>query len=353
MTDRAADPTVIDRLRGRAARVLARLPGPFQVVLSGRPPVVRDGQRLDPAMQLLGVIGRRRDGAAAIAQRPVAFRQRLRRDVLSVQGPPTPVAAVRGLTVAGADGPLPARLYLPDPPSPRLLVFYHGGGFVGGDLDTHDEPCRLLCRHGRTAVLSVAYRLAPEHRFPAAVDDAITAFRWAVAHAAGLGADVGRVAVGGDSAGANLAAAVAQACRHDGRPPAGQLLIYPPTDQPTSRPSHALFGEGPFLTLAERNAFHEQYAGRAGAHPADPRLSPLRAPDLAGVAPALVVIAGFDVLRDEGEAYAAALAAAGVPCAVHREPALPHGFINLTGVSGAARRAMVAVAAAWGAGAPG
>ena len=342
-------PTAVERARGALARGLSRLPGSVQRLLSGRPPRRIDGETLDPMLQLLAAVRPGRDRARDILDRPLEGRSRLRREILSVSGDPTPVAAVRDLDVRGATGGLPARLYLPeDFPRPGpLLVYYHGGGFVGGDRDTHDECCRLLAKHAGHAVLSVEYRLAPEHRFPAAVDDAIAAFEWAVREADSLGADPARVSVGGDSAGGNLAAAVAQAGLRSGRQPAAQLLIYPPTDQPTPRPSHELFNERLILSLGERNAYHEQYAGRAGADPADPRLSPLRAESLRGLAPALVVIAHFDVLRDEGEAYAAALTAAGVRCEVQREKSLGHGFVNLTTVCPRAHAAVIETAERW------
>jgi acetyl esterase len=226
-------------------------------------------------------------------------------------------------------------------------VYLHGGGFVIGDVDTHDEPCRLLCRHAGTHVLSVDYRLAPEHPFPAALDDARAALRWARAHAAALGADASRVAVGGDSAGANLATVAARLAAREGAPPDAQLLVYPPTDGPTARPSRALFGDGWFLDRADRDAFMAHYTAGAGVGEEDPRISPLRAADLGGLPPALVVTAGFDILRDEGEAYAAALAAAGTPVRAYGEDALPHGFIHMTGVAPAAHRAVVRLAFEW------
>lgn len=341
-------PGLADRVRGALARALVRLPAPVLRALSGRPAVRRDGQTLDAALQFVLVARGRREERPLTAGSPAEARVRHRREILSVRGPTTAVGTVRDLAVDGAAGLLPARLYTPPrqpPAAPPLLVYFHGGGFVIGDLDTADEICRLLARYAGHAVLSVAYRLAPEHPFPAAIDDAEAAFRWSQAHAASLGADPSRVAVGGDSAGANLATVLAQRTAHD-RPPAGQLLLYPPTDTTTAWPSHALF-DGFFLSMADRNAFHAYYAAASNAPGADPRLSPLRATILAGLAPALVVTAGFDVLRDEGESYAAALLAAGTRCERYREPALGHGFAQLTGVCPAAHRAMVALARRW------
>jgi acetyl esterase len=252
------------------------------------------------------------------------------------------VGSVRELQVDGAAGPLRARHYRParaDGSGPQpLLVFLHGGGFVIGDLDTHDEPCRLLCRHAQVQVLSVDFRLAPEHPFPAAVEDALAAFRWAVEHAEELGADPDRVAVGGDSAGGNLAAVTSQLAAHDGGSvPALQLLIYPATDLTDARTaSGRLFADGFFLTENDRQwASRHYFAGRPDTDQADVRASPALAEDLSGLAPAVVVTGGFDPLRDEGEAYAEALRRAGTPVVSYRAPELIHGFVNMTTVPAA------------------
>lgn len=275
-------------------------------------------------------------------------RARLRREALSVRGPVTPLAEVRGRTVPGAAGPLEARHYLPEAAAGApLLLFFHGGGFVAGDLDTHDEPCRLLARHTGHQVLSVGYRLAPEHPFPAAIEDALAVFRWAAGHAAELGADPARVSVGGDSAGANLAAVLCQLTAGEARRPAAQLLIYLPTDHGTPRPSHQLFDEGYLLSMADRAAYYDHYLRGTGADTEEPRVSPLRARDLSGLPPALVVVAGFDILRDESRAYARALREAGTRCEVVEAPTLAHGFINLTGCCNAARRATLELAGHW------
>ena len=339
---------LVDRVRGRLALLLAGLPDTAQYRLSRRAPIRIDGQTLDPALQMLTAFRPAKESAPLSAGQPERARTRFRNEVLSVQGPLTPVGAVRDLTVPGGDGPLPARHYAPPEDSdgtPPLLVYFHGGGFMLGDVDTLDEACRLLCVHGRQHVVSVAYRLSPENPFPAAVEDGIAALRWAQASAAALGADPARVAVGGDSAGGNLAAVVALVTRDD-HPPAAQLLLYPPTDRVRPVPSWKLFDEGFYLSLADRMRFHDLYVGGTGVADDDPRVSPIYG-DLAALAPALVVSAGFDVLRDEAENYARALAAAGTPTLLRREPSMAHGFVQLTNASRGARRATIAIAAQW------
>ena len=328
--------------------MLVRLPARMHLRLSGEPPVTADGQTLDPHVQLVRAMRRRRTRFGLTEPTVEAARRRFRRESVLFRGPATPVASVRDLEIEGDAGPLGVRHYAPWGRERRpLTVYLHGGGFVIGDLDTHDEACRILCRHGDTHVVSVGYRLAPEHPFPAALDDALAALRWAQARAAELGADPARVAVGGDSAGGNLAAVASQLTAREGLPPAAQLLIYPAVDSETKRPSQAMFSDGWFLSQADRDAFARHYLEGTGVKGDDPRVSPLLAPELGGLPPALVVVAGFDILRDEGEAYAAALQAAGTPARVTRASAHGHGFVHMTGVSPAARRAMVKIGEDW------
>jgi acetyl esterase len=257
------------------------------------------------------------------------------------------VGAVQDLELPGGAGRLHARHYAPrelGDPHP-LLVFYHGGGFTYGDLDTHDGTCRLLCRHAGAHVLAIDYRLAPENPFPAAVEDARVALAWAWENAAALGADPSRVGVSGDSAGGNLAAVAAQLAARDGGPaPVLQLLIYPATDFTRRRRSRELFGEGFLLTNDEMDWFEANYLGEARTHAGDPRASPLLAQDLSGLAPAFVVTAAFDPLRDEGEEYARALRAAGTPATVRRFPGFIHAFVAAAGVSRPARDAVIEIA---------
>jgi acetyl esterase len=342
--------TVGERAQYLAARLLARAPDRLKILLSGEPPIVVDGQHLDPQLQLLRSVRRRRGVIGLLDPTIAAERARYRRETHIFRGPITTVGAVGEFEIAGPAGTLRVRLYQPEAfrsSSLPLTVYLHGGGFVIGDLDTHDEPCRMLCHHAGVHVLSVSYGLAPEHPFPAAVDDSRATFQWARAHAASLGADPRRIAVGGDSAGANLAAVVAALESHDGTPPSAQLLIYPPSDVATPRRSHELFAAGFFLTLRDRDTFFHHYVDHTGVRADDPRLSPLCERDLANLPPALVVIAGFDVLRDESEAYADALAHAGCEVRVQRYPELGHGFIHTTGICCAAARAMKTIAREW------
>jgi acetyl esterase len=211
------------------------------------------------------------------------------------------------------------------------LVYYHGGGWTLGDLDTHDQTCRFLAQRSGVTVISVDYRLAPEHPFPAPVDDAIAAFGDIHAHAADHDIDPGRIAVGGDSAGGQLSAVVSLVTtREGGAAPAFQLLIYPAVDGTREWPSYALFGEGYFLTQGNMRWYWDNFAPE-GVDRSDPRLSPLLADDLTGLPPAYVATAGFDALRDEGEAYAARLREAGVAVTLRRHPGLVHGFVNMVG----------------------
>lgn len=241
-------------------------------------------------------------------------------------------AFTRPTTVTARDvdlGVCPGRLYRPDAESGEtLLVFLHGGGFVLGDLETHDAMCARLAQVTGCAVLAVAYRLAPEHRFPAGLDDCDAAYRWAVDHAASLGLDPAKVAVGGESAGANLAAAVTLRRRARGDPqPAFQLLIHPLTDFRFGVASIESV-EGPGITRAFMNQVRDMYLGEGG-HVDDSDASPLLASSHTGLAPAVVITAECDPIRDDGEAYALALATSGVETLLQRLPGLPHGFLFL------------------------
>jgi acetyl esterase len=251
----------------------------------------------------------------------------------ALQPDPEDVAEVRPLQAAGPAGPIPIRFYRGNGAGmgslQPALVYFHGGGWVIGDLESHDQACRAIANAARCIVVAVDYRLAPEHKFPAAVDDAIAATRWVSENAESLGIDSRRIAIGGDSAGGNLAAVVALDARDRGGPPIKlQVLIYPATDFGMSHPSHMRHAEQLPLRRSTMKWFAAHYLRDANDE-ADWRASPLRAKSFAGLPPALLVTAGFDPLCDEGEAYARALKAAGVPVAMERFGSQIHGFLNM------------------------
>ncbi|CAN5498612.1 alpha/beta hydrolase [soil metagenome] len=267
------------------------------------------------------------------------------------QPDPVAMADVVDLAADGPHGPIPLRLYKPLPERSRgaadalpVLVYFHGGGWVIGDLDTHDTLCRDLADGTGCAVVAVDYRMGPEHRFPAAVDDAFAALRWVHAHAGRLGLDAGRIAVGGDSAGGNLAAVMALMARDHDRAGAAlrvmfQLLIYPATDMRRGQPSHTTNGQGYMLTSDTMAYFHDHYIADP-QQDTDWRASPLLAPDLSGLPRALVITAGYDPLRDEGLDYADALSRAGnVASHVCFERQI-HGFVPMGRVLTEARTAV-------------
>ncbi len=260
------------------------------------------------------------------------------------------MASVTLTLVPGPAGPLPVRVYRPAGSTKTeilpALVFYHGGGWVIGDLDTHDVACRQLSNGARCAVFSVEYRLAPEARFPAAVDDCIAATRYITAQAASLGIDPKRIAVGGDSAGGNLAAVVCIDARDAGQPlPCFQLLIYPATDQRSGHASHVRNAEGYLLTRKVMNYFRGHYLPEERDW-LDWRASPMLATSLAGLPPAYVLTAGYDPLVDEGRAYAERLAAEGVKTEYIDYPGMIHGFLLMGGVLDTANEAIAACSAA-------
>jgi acetyl esterase len=235
--------------------------------------------------------------------------------------------------VPGAEGPRRMRVYTPERArggGQPGLVWFHGGGFIIGSIESHDDVCRGLASKAGVVVVSVDYRLGPEHRFPAGVNDAIAASRWILENAPSLGIDPARVAVGGDSAGGNLAALTAVALRGGPFAPVFQLLIYPATDLTRSQPSHRLFREGVLLPEATIQWFRENYLPDPSLE-SDPRASPLFVSNLSGLPPALVVTAGFDPVRDEGRAYADRLRDAGVPVEYVCSEGSMHGFINMAG----------------------
>jgi acetyl esterase len=328
---------VAARADGPLLRSVLRLsPGALRRIAG--PPIVLDGQQLDVEMQAILRLERfqpRRTNVTIAAGRAVIDHQ------AKAAAGRQPVGAVTDAVVPGPAGDIPIRAYRPTAagPSLPLLLFFHGGGFVYGGLESHDGLCRFLAEHARIAVVAVDYRLAPEHPFPAGLEDSWAAYRWIRADPGRFGADATRIAVGGDSAGGTIAAVLAQRGRDEGCPPAFQFLVYPSTDAVERRPSRDLFANGFWLSDELMEFFIDSYLP-AGTDPADPRVSPLRAPTLRGLAPAHVLTAGFDPLRDEGEAYAQAMADAGVDVTVRREAGLIHTFANIVGVGRSGPAAM-------------
>jgi acetyl esterase len=329
--------------RGKGALFNAVMSLPASVVrrLAG-PPVMVDGGTLSPYTQLglrLQRLARERGAETMPIEQG---REAVRRHARLVGGV-HPVGRVEERTVAGAEGDLPARLYVPtallggEGPDP-LLVFFHGGGMIYGDLDSHDALCRFLTERAGVRVLAVDYRLAPEHPFPAGVEDAAAAYEHVVKNAGEYGADPDRLAVGGDSAGAYLSATTALRAAELGLPLRHQLLIYPVTDMGGGTESRRTFGEGYYLTTGFMELATRHYLG--DHDPKDPRASVLFAEIPPNLAPAFVATGGFDPLRDEGEAYARKLAEAGVEVEAERYAGEIHGFANILGIDGPSRQAI-------------
>jgi acetyl esterase len=270
--------------------------------------------------------------AKPLSSMPVADARRMMEMMAQMRGAPVEVAAAVDRRIPGPQGEIALRVYTPHGSAPfGLLVYFHGGGWVLGSLETHDGIGRALAAGAGCVVVSVDYRLAPEHRYPAAAEDCYAATQWARANAAELGADAGRLAVGGDSAGGNLAAVVAQMARDRHGPPIlFQLLIYPATDATNfERASYRDNATGYLLTTDDMRWFWDHYLGAGRAAAGEAYASPLRATSLAGLPPALVLTAEFDPLRDEGEAYARALEDAGVPARLTRYDGMIHGFFGM------------------------
>ena len=259
---------------------------------------------------------------------------------------PEPVGAVEDRTIAGAAGEMPARIYTPPGRGPfPVLVYFHGGGWVIGNLEAYDPTCRALTNAAGCIVVAMEYRLAPEHKFPAAPEDCYAALQWVVAHAAAIGGDPTRLAIGGDSAGGNLTAVVAQMARDRGGPNlVYQLLVYPVTDYHFDTASYRENADGYLLTKDAMVWFWHHYL-RSAADGSNLLASPLRAQNLRGLPPALILTAEFDPLRDEGEAYAARLREAGVPVTLKRYNGMIHGFFSLGAVFDQGKQAMAEAAA--------
>jgi acetyl esterase len=317
------------------------IPDRIKRLLAGGRPITIDGNTLDATLQLALALQRRSGAEGLILSENVRV-ARTELDAIAAQFPRVKADVTwTDVSVPGPGGDIPAvHLRSKGDDGAPLLIYYHGGGFVVGGYGTHGNLCEVICHDAGVHVLFVDYRLAPEHKAPAAADDAYAAYLWACEHAAELGADASRVAVGGDSAGGNLAAVVSQRARNDGAPPPVlQMLLYPITNFDGRTRSMGLFPDRFFLRRWDMDFVHDNYLGGSGIEPTDPRVSPLLADDLAALPPALLVTAGFDPLRDEGRQYAEALRAAGNTVDAREYGSMIHAFPNFFGLGGAAAAA--------------
>jgi acetyl esterase len=293
--------------------------------------ISRGGRTMDPKAQIVGEFVKSIRVPGVFPPLP-ELRQQLRTMVAIMDEPAPPLPRVEDIAIPGPAGALPARLYHPAGTGDArpAVVYFHGGGWVQGDLETHHGLCARLALGSGAAVVSVDYRLAPEHKFPAAVEDCAAAYRWVRAHGRPIGVDTARVAVAGDSAGGNLSAVVSQIAAAGGGPvPTCQVLIYPAVDFALDTPSHRELEDAHVIPRDRILWYSAQYL-RGEADRTDPRAAPLRAADLSGQPPALVITAGFDPLRDEGRAYADRLRAAGVDVVYREYPGQIHAFVSLT-----------------------
>jgi acetyl esterase len=322
------------RIQSAAVRKVMQLPPPWLLRLAGGTPRTRDGNTLDAQVQLLVYLAARTGNELSSKPGLAAKRLAMEHEAPLFTQTSLPLEAVRD----EQSGTVSVRIYRPiqlgiEAPA---VVFFHGGGFVCGSINSHDSVCRALANDARCVVVSVDYRRAPEHPFPAAPDDATAAFRWVIQEAERLGIDPHRVAVAGDSAGGNLATVVSIDTRDDRVRPCLQVLIYPVVDQAQTFPSARTMEDGYILDRATIVWFREQYLSRSEDLD-HPRASPWRFDNLAGLPPAHVQIAGFDPLRDEGEAYANKLVTAGVTTELKRYGSLTHGYLNMVGLIDAAK----------------
>jgi acetyl esterase len=337
---------MLQDVRTVASRVLLRLPLSWISVLTG-PSRTVDGFILDTRTQwLLNLIAR--TGRPPLQELPVPeARAEYAMSMHVLGGRKQPIGELVERTIPGPGGRIPIRIYRPEHAATRprgILVYLHGGGWTIGDVASYDKPCRYLAAKSGCIIVSVGYRLSPESKFPAAIEDCLAAFRWVVEHAAALGGRADCIAIGGDSAGGNMATVCSMLLRDAGGPkPAFQLLIYPATDLLEHRPSYQSCGQDFLLTIPMMQWFRGHYLS-SEAEAADPRVSPLLATDLANLPPAFLCTAGFDPLRDEGKAYAEKLHAAGVPVIYRNFESLIHGFVGFTGTIAAAARAMDEIA---------
>ncbi len=338
----------LDKLKGIALRLSMKLPPNSHRAIAKSLGFNHERYpELDPHIQVLLSVRKYMTAADShnTKPHPEVSRYSFRRDMAAISNP-IPVATVKDWEIPSRSGKLTVRHYTPilhggaekaQEPLP-LLLFFHGGSFIVGDIDTHDDPCRILCQHGQMQVLSVAYRLLPEHPSPAAIEDCLDTLKWAHEHAASLGADPTKIAVGGDSAGGNLAAVVSQLAAGKPYAPAAQLLMYPSLDLVNDYPSHHAFGEGLFLSRVDVEFCKELHLSRSLLPFNDPRVSPMFG-NLTNLPPALIVTAAFDSLRDEGETYALKMREAGSHCVAYRVEGQGHGFVSMATINHAAFKA--------------
>jgi acetyl esterase len=338
---------VKNAVRGVGVKVMPWLPPWLKHLAAGGKRITIDGNTLDATLQLILIAKGRTRTSSFSADGDLEVARALMRKSNAATNTHLAVPTT-DLTIPGPGRSLRARHYRPAvAEAAPLLVFFHGGGFVMGDIESHDGLCRMICSDAAIHVLSVDYRLAPEHPAPAAVDDCVAAYRWARGHAAELGADPSRIGVGGDSAGGNLAALVTLRSREEGIPqPALQVLLYPLLDLSAKTRSRTLFADGFFLSKLEEERHVDLYLDGTGLAADDARVSPLKAADLSGLAPALVVTAGFDPLRDEGNEYAGALRSAGVTVDHRQFDALTHSFAGMAHYGGGSADATTATISA-------
>jgi|TARA_R110002020_G_scaffold83397_2_gene207293 acetyl esterase len=332
-------------LQQTITKLIFKLPNSMLVRMAGGKPVVINGRTLEPQLQMVAWNGR---NAPPLSSLPADVVQAATREQLNMlAAKPEPGVAIEDFTIPGPDKNLiPVRLYRPDDQEPAhpLMVYYHMGGGVIGDLDTCNAFCSIIASVAKCPVLSVDYRLAPPHKFPAGIDDALTAYEWALRNAGKYGAPEGVAAVGGDSMGGNFSAIVAQEMKRQDKPmPAVQLLIYPAVDLVEEFPSRKDFGNTFSLSTDTMNWFMEQYLPE-GFDMSDRLLSPGQTGDLTDLPPAIVITAGHDPLVDEGDDYALRLGRAGVYVKHKRYDSLPHAFTAFTDFSPGSRKACVEIA---------
>lgn len=339
------NPGWMERIQGKAAALSPIVSSGMALQLAKRLRYQIPYQDIDPQLRLFLAVRNALGQTEFITEDTATSRLKLRHGMQTLRRSKTPVRAVTELAIPLAQGSMPARWYVPEEEDSQLplMMFIHGGGFIVGDLDTHDEACRMLARYGHFQIVSIDYRRAPEHPAPAALDDAIAGFQWLQNNTGRFGKKRGQISVGGDSAGGNLAAVVSQQLAGTADAPCAQLLIYPVIDLFGDYPSKEKYGKQLVLTLRDCQVIREQYVNQGTLPADDPRICPLNG-KLSGLAPALVVTSAFDMLRDEGEAYAHQLRKAGTTVAFRRVASQGHGFMNITPVNESAKWATIQLA---------